>query len=67
MKEKKEHKRVTKPKKWRPGQLAITEIKKYQDSVERLIPYAPFYKTVKSIMLIIDPSMKIQSSGIQCI
>ena len=58
---------VTSKRRWRPGQVAIREIKKYQESVERLIPFRPFYKAAKTIMMMVDPSMKISQEAMKCL
>ncbi|XP_062179249.1 histone H3-like centromeric protein CENH3 [Phragmites australis] len=34
---------------WRPGTVALREIRKYQKSTELLIPFAPFVRLVKEI------------------
>jgi len=38
--------RVKKPHRWRPGTVALREIRKYQKSTELLIPFAPFARLV---------------------
>ncbi|KNA26069.1 hypothetical protein SOVF_000760 [Spinacia oleracea] len=41
--------RIKKPYRHRPGTVALREIRKYQKSVDLLIPSAPFVRTVKEI------------------
>lgn len=40
---------VKKPKKWRPGTVALREIRRYQKSTELLLRKAPFYRLVKEL------------------
>ncbi|KAM0875520.1 hypothetical protein ACQ4PT_036742 [Festuca glaucescens] len=41
--------RVKKPHRFRPGTVALREIRKYQKSTELLIPFAPFVRLVKEV------------------
>ncbi|CAN6332591.1 unnamed protein product [Urochloa humidicola] len=41
--------RVKKPHRWRPGTVALREIRKFQKSTELLIPFAPFIRLVREI------------------
>ncbi|CAL4901382.1 unnamed protein product [Urochloa decumbens] len=41
--------RVKKPHRWRPGTVALREIRKFQKSTELLIPFAPFTRLVREI------------------
>ncbi|CAN6337246.1 unnamed protein product [Urochloa humidicola] len=41
--------RVRKPHRWRPGTVALRDIRKYQKSTELLIPAAPFIRLVREI------------------
>ncbi|OEL28444.1 hypothetical protein BAE44_0010538 [Dichanthelium oligosanthes] len=41
--------RVKKLHRWRPGTVALREIRKYQKSTELLIPFAPFVRLVREI------------------
>ncbi|KAF5182803.1 histone H3 [Thalictrum thalictroides] len=38
-----------KPHRWRPGTVALREIRRYQKSSELLLPLAPFVRLVKEI------------------
>uniref|UniRef100_A0A0A9DX42 CenH3 n=1 Tax=Arundo donax TaxID=35708 RepID=A0A0A9DX42_ARUDO len=40
---------MRKQHRWRPGTVALREIRKYQKSTELLIPFAPFVRLVKKI------------------
>ena len=42
--------KTKKKRKWRPGIVALQEIKKYQKSTDPIIPKAPFLQLVKEIM-----------------
>ncbi|KAJ1263445.1 hypothetical protein BS78_09G185100 [Paspalum vaginatum] len=44
-----EQRKKKKPHRWRPGTVALREIKKYQKSTELLIPFAPFVRLVREI------------------
>ncbi|WVZ77810.1 hypothetical protein U9M48_025631 [Paspalum notatum var. saurae] len=41
--------KVKAPHRWRPGTVALREIRKYQKSTELLIPFAPFVRLVREI------------------
>ncbi|PUZ65458.1 hypothetical protein GQ55_3G224500 [Panicum hallii var. hallii] len=41
--------RVKKLHRWRPGTVALREIRKYQKSTELLIPFAPFVRLVREV------------------
>lgn len=42
---------IKRPHRWRPGTVALREIRKYQKSSDLLIPRAPFRRLVREIML----------------
>ncbi|WVZ99029.1 hypothetical protein U9M48_044386 [Paspalum notatum var. saurae] len=44
-----EEQRKKKPHRWRPGTVALRDIRKYQKSTELLIPFAPFVRLVREI------------------
>ena len=44
-------------RKWRPGTLALREIRKYQKSTEYLIPKAPFHRLVREITQALAPGL----------
>ncbi|XP_051191396.1 histone H3-like centromeric protein CENH3 isoform X2 [Lolium perenne] len=41
--------RVKKPHRFKPGTVALQQIRKYQKSTELLIPFAPFVRLVKEV------------------
>uniref|UniRef100_A0ACD5TGA7 Uncharacterized protein n=1 Tax=Avena sativa TaxID=4498 RepID=A0ACD5TGA7_AVESA len=44
-----EQQRTRKPHRFKPGTVALREIRKYQKSTELLIPFAPFVRLVKEV------------------
>ena len=40
---------IKKPHRWRPGTVALREIRKYQKSTDLLIPKSPFVKFVREV------------------
>ena len=50
--------------KYRPGTVALREIKKYQKSTETLIPKLPFQKLVKEIATELKPGIRFQSMAV---
>lgn len=51
-------------KRWRPGTVALREIKRYQKSTDLLIAKAPFQRFVKAICSGYDASLRFQSQAI---
>ena len=56
--------RTQKPRRYRPGTVALREIRKYQKSVKTLIPKQSFQKFVREIMYDIKTDLRIQSTGL---
>ena len=54
-------------RKWRPGTVALREIKKYQKSVACLMPRAPFYRLVRDVTHSISPDMRFTPDSLQAI
>ena len=50
--------------KFRPGTVALREIKRYQKSTENLLPKAPFQRLVRSICSGIDNDLRFQSQAL---
>lgn len=50
--------KIKKPHRWRPGTVALREIRRYQKSCESLIPLAPFRRLFREIMQQFDPDSK---------
>jgi len=55
---------VKKPHRWRPGTLALKEIRRYQKSTELLIRKLPFQRLVREIAQDFKSDLRFQSSGI---
>ena len=48
----------------KPGTVALREVKKYQKSVEMLLPRAPFQRLVRSICMDHDDSLRFQPNAL---
>lgn len=53
--------------KWKPGAVAIKEIKKYQKSEFNLIPKAPFQRRIRSICAEIEPELRFKVEAVDCL
>ena len=51
-------------RKFRPGTVALREIKKYQKSTQMLLPLAPFQRLVRSICSGIDSDLRFQAQAL---
>ena len=49
---------------YKPGTVALREIKKYQKSVEMLLPKAPFQRLIRECFGDIDPDLKISAQAL---
>ena len=58
---------VKKPHKYRPGTVALREIRRYQKSTELLIRKLPFQRLVKEIALDYRTDLRFQSSAIMAL
>ena len=58
---------VKKPRRWRPGTVALREIRKYQKSTELLIKRAPFARLVREITRDFKSDMRWTSSALSAI
>lgn len=58
------NKPIKKPHRFRPGTVALREIKKYQKSTELLIRKAPFQRVVKEILFKYKDNARIQSMAL---
>ncbi|XP_057456225.1 histone H3.2-like [Lotus japonicus] len=56
--------RVKKPHRYRPGTVALREIRKYQKSTDLLIPKLPFQRLVKEIAQNFKADLRFQSSAV---
>ena len=55
---------VKKPQRFRPGTVALREIRRFQKSTELLIKKLPFQRLVREIAGAINPGLRFQSSAI---
>lgn len=55
---------VKKPHRYRPGTVALREIRKYQKSTELLIRKLPFQRLVREIARTCKPNVRFQSSAV---
>ena len=53
-----------KPHRWRPGTVALREIRRYQKSTELLIRKLPFQRLVREIAEGFKPDLRFQSSAV---
>lgn len=51
-------------RRFRPGTVALREIRRYQKSTHQLIPRAPFQRLLKQIALELNPEMRFQSVAV---
>ena len=58
---------VKKPHRYRPGTVALREIRKFQKGTDLLIRKAPFQRLVKEIATGILPGVRFQSSAIMAL
>ena len=58
---------VRKPHRWRPGTVALREIKKYQRSVDNLIRRAPFRRLVREIANDFKVDLKFTKNSFDCL
>ncbi len=57
-------KKERKQMRWRPGTVALREIKRYQKSTDLLLPRAPFQRLVRSVVEGVDSVFRFQSSAL---
>ena len=56
---------LKKARRWRPGTVALKEIKRYQKSTDLLIPKLPFQRLIKNIMEdVAPPGFRMQSAAL---
>ena len=58
---------MTKTARWRPGTVALRQIRKYQKSTSLLIPRKGFMRLVKEITHEIDPEVRFQSTAVMAL
>ena len=55
---------VKKPTRYRPGTVALRQIRKYQKSTELLIQKLPFQRLVREVFQRLNPDLRIQSTAL---
>ena len=55
---------VSKPHRWRPGTVALREIKKYQKSTDLLLRKLPFQRLVREIAHEFNNELRFQASSL---
>jgi histone H3 len=58
---------VKRPRRYRPGTVALREIRKYQKSVDPLLRKLPFQRLVREIAMKIDTTLRFQSIGLEAL
>ena len=58
---------VKKPHRYRPGTVALREIRKYQKSTELLIRKLPFQRLVREIAQVRRPDLRFQSAAVMAL
>jgi histone H3 len=64
LKEKKGQAQVKRMRRFRPGTVALREIKKYQSYTRLLLPRLPFQTLVRSIVDGIDSNLRVQAQAL---
>jgi len=59
--------KVRKQHRWRPGTVALREIRKYQKSTEMLIRKAPFQRLVREVARDVKTELRFQSSALDAL
>ena len=55
---------VVKPRRFRPGTVALRQIRKYQKSTDLLIRKLPFLRLVREVTQKINPTLRFQSTAV---
>lgn len=58
---------VKKPHRYRPGTVALREIRKYQKTFHTLIPKLPFQNLVREICMDRSTAIRFQSNALMCL
>eukprot|EP00758_Cryptobia_borreli_P001912 Tbor_TRINITY_DN2635_c0_g1::TRINITY_DN2635_c0_g1_i1::g.17984::m.17984/K11253/H3; histone H3 len=58
---------VTKARRWRPGTVALREVRKYQATTQLLIRKAPFVRLIKELLNKTKESMRLSPSASEAI
>ena len=59
--------KVKKPRRYRPGKVALREIRKYQKSTDLLIKKLPFQRLVRGIAVAFKSDLRFQSTAIMAL
>jgi len=51
-------------RRWKAGTVALREVKRYQKTVDNLLPRAPFQRLVRSICVDLDHEIRFQSQAL---
>ena len=62
-----DEKAVKKPRRYRPGTVSLREIRKYQRSVEPVLPYAPFVRLVREVAQDFKSDVRFEKSALQAL
>lgn len=52
---------------WRPGTVALREIRRFQQTTNSLIPKAPFRRLVREVSTAVKETIRMQSSAVECL
>ena len=52
---------------WRPGTVALREIRKYQQSTTTLIPKAPFRRLVREVSTAVKETIRMQATAVEAL
>jgi histone H3/H4 len=58
---------VKRPHRYRPGTVALREIRRYQKSTEMLLPYVPFSRVVREVAQDYKSDLRFQSSAMKAL
>ena len=59
--------RISKPRRWRPGTVALREIRRYQKSTNLLIQKLPFQRLVREIAQELKSDLRFQTSAVMAL
>ncbi|CAD2218840.1 histone H3 [Angomonas deanei] len=60
-------KQIKKAHRWRPGTVALREVRKYQKSTNLLIAKAPFRRLVKEVSMNFKTSMRVSAGALEAL
>lgn len=59
--------KIKKPHRYRPGTVALREIRRYQKSTDLLMRKKPFERVIREVAADFDDQMRFQSNAILCL